>query len=405
MDNGNIDERRATVNIRAEGGGVRRQRRSQRQSAVPQHVLSRVQRAGVRVERLGAARAARPGCQRHHRRHADRRQSGGHAAEPRRPARASTSRRGWRRATPTPTCYPVIRPSRSGAPPASRSGTSSYEHLIAVNQVGKRFYNEMDLARRYDTPGVAGRAARRRAEPFAQARPVRLAQLPARAWVKQMYNGYPAARRRDGDERGLAGAELLLRTAVGDLRQRHGRARQLGHQAAVHRQDNGYFFSADTIDELAQEDLRRATNSSGCRSSTSRTRCASGTPTWTRAAIPISDAARTRRCTRSTSRRSTPPRSARSGTTPMAACGSTARRQVLDTQGAVIPGLYSGGEASGGGNQHGLGRCPGPRLHRRHHHRAGARLVPEVRMNSRWGSTPPARFVSCERVLRCRKAE
>jgi predicted oxidoreductase len=33
------------------------------------------------------------------------------------------------------------------------------------------------------------------------------------------------------------------------------------------------------------------------------------------------------------------------------------RSQVLDTQGEVIPGLYSGGEASGGGNQHGLGRA------------------------------------------------
>ena len=31
--------------------------------------------------------------------------------------------------------------------------------------------------------------------------------------------------------------------------------------------------------------------------------------------------------------------------------------QVIDTQGEVIPGLYSGGEASGGGNQHGLGRA------------------------------------------------
>ena len=31
--------------------------------------------------------------------------------------------------------------------------------------------------------------------------------------------------------------------------------------------------------------------------------------------------------------------------------------QVLDMQGEVIPGLYCGGEASGGGNQHGLGRA------------------------------------------------
>jgi hypothetical protein len=33
------------------------------------------------------------------------------------------------------------------------------------------------------------------------------------------------------------------------------------------------------------------------------------------------------------------------------------KAQVLDTQGQVIPGLYAGGEASGGGTQHGIGRA------------------------------------------------
>ena len=33
------------------------------------------------------------------------------------------------------------------------------------------------------------------------------------------------------------------------------------------------------------------------------------------------------------------------------------RAQVIDMQGEPIPGLYSGGESSGGGNQHGLGRA------------------------------------------------
>jgi fumarate reductase flavoprotein subunit len=33
------------------------------------------------------------------------------------------------------------------------------------------------------------------------------------------------------------------------------------------------------------------------------------------------------------------------------------KAQVLDTQGEVIPGLYAGGEASGGGWQHGIGRA------------------------------------------------
>jgi succinate dehydrogenase/fumarate reductase flavoprotein subunit len=33
------------------------------------------------------------------------------------------------------------------------------------------------------------------------------------------------------------------------------------------------------------------------------------------------------------------------------------RAQVVDMQGEPIPGLYAGGESSGGGNQHGLGRA------------------------------------------------
>ena len=33
------------------------------------------------------------------------------------------------------------------------------------------------------------------------------------------------------------------------------------------------------------------------------------------------------------------------------------KAQVLDTKGEIIPGLYAGGEASGGGWQHGIGRA------------------------------------------------
>jgi len=33
------------------------------------------------------------------------------------------------------------------------------------------------------------------------------------------------------------------------------------------------------------------------------------------------------------------------------------KTEVLDTNGQVIPGLYAGGEASGGGWQHGIGRA------------------------------------------------
>ena len=33
------------------------------------------------------------------------------------------------------------------------------------------------------------------------------------------------------------------------------------------------------------------------------------------------------------------------------------KSQVIDLSGKVIPGLYAGGEVSGGGRQHGIGRA------------------------------------------------
>ena len=63
-------------------GHRHRRRRARRQSAVPQHVLSGVEGARFRVERLGAAGTPRSGRERHHRRHESRREPRGHAAEP-----------------------------------------------------------------------------------------------------------------------------------------------------------------------------------------------------------------------------------------------------------------------------------------------------------------------------------
>ena len=68
------------------------------------------------------------------------------------------------------------------------------------------------------------------------------------------------------------------------------------------------------------------------------------------------------------------------------------KAQVLDTQGAGIPGLFSGGQWWW---RHGLGRAL-VRLHRRHQYRAGARLK-RSRMNSRWGLNHRRGIVFAER--------
>ena len=194
-------------------------------------------------------------------------------------------------------------------------GTSSYEHLIAVNQVGKRFYNEMDIAKRYGTPVWPGGPRVGAPKPSLQH-----VQCDWRNcgpdWVRQMYNGYPAMDAAMAMNEGSQ-PPLLLGTAVGDLRPRHGRARQVGHQASLHRRQR-LFLQRRHHRTAGAEDPEGPRVPAGA-AKTSRRRCASGTRTWTQAPTPTSGAARMRRCTRSTSRLFTPPRSARSGTTPMEA--------------------------------------------------------------------------------------
>ena len=66
------------------------------------------------------------------------------------------------------------------------------------------------------------------------------------------------------------------------------------------------------------------------------------------------------------------------------------RQQVVDMQGQVIPGLYAGGEAVGGFNKHGLGKGHVHGLHRRHVcRRRAVRLVRTA--IPRWGACATGR--------------
>ena len=59
-------------------------------------------------------------------------------------------------------------------------GENSFEHLIAVNQVGKRFFNDMELVRGWNRRHVSGRTGRRHAACRPRAQAARLAELRAR---------------------------------------------------------------------------------------------------------------------------------------------------------------------------------------------------------------------------------
>jgi hypothetical protein len=233
-------------------------------------------------------------------------------------------------------------------------GTSSYEHLIAVNQVGKRFYNEMDLPKRYLTPVWPGGI--RAGSPNHSLKQVQGDWRNCHpGWVKQMYNNYPAL-----------DAAMAMNEGSTAPHYYSGPLWAIFDQGTLDRDgwnisppftaDNGYFFRADTIEELT----RRIEKGHEFQR------------------VPLKYLSATISQWNSYVDKGSDPDFGRGKDAPMhkidqppfyaaAICPVwhdsygglriNGRMQVVDTQGVVIPGLYSGGEASGGGQQHGLGRA------------------------------------------------
>ena len=233
-------------------------------------------------------------------------------------------------------------------------GTSSYEHLIAVNQVGKRFFNELNVAKRHLSPIFPGGPR------FGVPKPsLQHVQYDWRNcspdWIKQMYNGNAAL-----------DAAMAMNEGSQPPHFYSGPLWAIFDQGTLERDkwdinppftaDNGYFFRADTIEELTRKiekghEFQR---------------------------VPLKYLSETVRQWNSYVDKGSDPDFGRGKDAPMHKIDKppfyaasicpvwhdsygglriNGKGQVLDTQGEVIPGLYSGGEASGGGNQHGLGRA------------------------------------------------
>ncbi len=233
-------------------------------------------------------------------------------------------------------------------------GTSSYEHLIAVNQVGKRFYNEMDLPKRYGSPVWPG--GPRAGSPNHSLKQVQGDWRNSHpGWVKQMYNNYP-----------VLDAAMAMNEGSQPPHYYSGPLWAIFDKGTIERDgwdinppftaDNGYFFSADTIEELARKiqkghEFQR---------------------------VPLAHLMETIRKWNASVDTGADPDFGRGKDAPMHKIDKppfyaasicpvwhdsygglriNGKAQVVDMQGMVIPGLYSGGEASGGGQQHGLGRA------------------------------------------------
>lgn len=230
-------------------------------------------------------------------------------------------------------------------------GTAGFEEFIAVNQVGKRFFNEVRLPLRagggqYPGGGVAPASG--------------LDHKPTdwrncrHEWVREMYrydHGLDAALAiNEGSEPPDYYSGPLWAIFDADAVERAGWELRYPYVA-----DNGYFFKGDTVEELAAKitaghEFQR---------------------------VPLKYLAQTVATWNSYVDAGADPDFERDADAPMHPIARppfyalsimiiwhdsygglrvNGKQQVVDMQGRVIPGLYAGGEAVGGFNKHGLGK-------------------------------------------------
>jgi hypothetical protein len=231
------------------------------------------------------------------------------------------------------------------------AGSAGFEEFIAVNQVGKRFFNEMRLPQRAGGGQYPGRGVVRNAG---------LDHTPAdwrnceTEWVREMYNydgGLDAALAiNEGSEAPDYYSGPLWAIFDQDSVERTGWDLRYPYVA-----DNGYFFKADTIDELA----RKIENGHEFQR------------------VPLRYLSETVRTWNGYVDAGADPEFERESDAPMhpvarppfyalaimviwhdsfGGVRCNGKHQVVDMQGQPIPGLYAGGEAVGGISKHGLGK-------------------------------------------------
>ncbi|HJO12275.1 MAG: FAD-dependent oxidoreductase [Gammaproteobacteria bacterium] len=230
-------------------------------------------------------------------------------------------------------------------------GNSGFEDFIAVNQVGKRFFSEVRLPRRPGPsayPGDGGAPGRGLDHTPLDWRNCR------KEWVRQMYNydhGLDAAlAMNEGSEHPDYYSGPLWAIFDEDAIERNGWELRYPFVS-----DNGYYFKADTIEELAGKIY------AGNEFQRMPLRYLAETvATWNGYVADGTDAEFERGEDAPMNLIAKPPFYALSIMViwhdSYGGLRVNGKQQVVDMQGEVIPGLYAGGEAVGGFNKHGLGK-------------------------------------------------
>jgi len=230
-------------------------------------------------------------------------------------------------------------------------GGAGFEEFIAVNQVGKRFFSEVRLPARPGLsryPGDGGAPGQGLDHTPLDWRNCR------KEWVREMYNydhGLDAAlAMNEGSEAPDYYSGPLWAVFDQDAVERTGWELRYPYVS-----DNGYFFKADNIEDLAKK------IEAGHEFQRMPLRYLAETvTTWNGYVEAGADPEFERDADAPMNPIMTPPFYALSIMViwhdSYGGLRVNGRQQVVDMQGQVIPGLYAGGEAVGGFNKHGLGK-------------------------------------------------
>jgi FAD binding domain/FAD dependent oxidoreductase len=231
------------------------------------------------------------------------------------------------------------------------AGSAGFEEFIAVNQVGKRFFNEMLLSQRGGGGQYPGRGIV--PNPGLAHKPYDWRNTEVE-WVRGEYN-YPggldaALAINEGSEPPDYYSGPLWAIFDQDAVERTGWELRYPYVA-----DNGYYFKADTIPELARRieaghEFQRVPLKY----------LAETVGTWNGYVDAGKDPDFERETEAPMHRIARPPFHALAIMViwhdSFGGLRCNGRQQVVDMQGRVIPGLYAGGEAVGGFSKHGLGK-------------------------------------------------
>ena len=231
-------------------------------------------------------------------------------------------------------------------------GNAGFEEFIAVNQVGKRFFNEVRLPKRparNSYPGDGGAPGQ-----GLEHKPLDWRNCSAE-WIRQSYNydhGLDAALAlNEGSRAPNYFSGPLWAIFDEDAIERTGWELRFPYVS----EENGYYFKSDSIEDLASQIYARHPYQR----------------------VPLAHLADTIETWNGYVTAGADPEFEREKDAPMYAIAKppfyalsimviwhdsygglrcNGRQQVIDMKGQPIPGLYAGGEAVGGFNKHGLGK-------------------------------------------------